>query len=99
MATIIRVDGTREALEPEGEDGELTFEQLSEAVGGDIALADQVNDEGYYVPHAPWTFYVHEEGEGRFPKNPAASRLAGKPLYGTVVHCTRREAGLDSASS
>lgn len=95
MATIIRVDGTRQPVVPEGEDGEMTLEQIQTAVGGRFTIAYQVDDEGYYAPNAPMVMLVNENGIDLFPKNPAASRLNGRPIHGPVVYCTRREAGFE----
>ena len=98
MATIIRVDGTFEHLEGEGPNGTVTYEQLRQAVGGDIEMLPIVDDEGFGEEHPTHRMYINAEGmpEANNPAYPGLpiNRMAGRlngprahPVWGDVVYC------------
>lgn len=86
MATIIKTDGSKVEITPEQDNGELSYEQLSKAVGGYIELVPVQNPalKGK-------TMFCNEEGKlmGLAP-NVEATKLAGLTydvLVGDVILC------------
>jgi len=90
MALLIKVDGTRVEVLGTGPEGQLTYEQLKEAVGGGYiqAVACDPKMTGGY-DH----FYCDEEGKLKgFPINRAATDLStltmvGDVLVGDIIFC------------
>lgn len=81
MATLIRVDGSREDV---GFNPRLDV--LQEAVGGYIEGVSIQKVESFVY------MYVNEEGGLRkLPLNPIASELALQPIVGNVVLLTEQE--------
>ncbi|MAG67107.1 MAG: hypothetical protein CMK74_14795 [Pseudomonadales bacterium] len=60
MALLVKVDGTRETVEGEGDNGKLTYDQLKKAIGGgylELVSCDPAMTEGHVA------FYCDEEGK------------------------------------
>jgi hypothetical protein len=82
MALILRSNGEREDIEPQGENETLTLEQLQQIVGGFI--------EAIKVPHCHNVLIVNEEGKFQnLPINVQASKLAQREIVGDAVICVR----------
>ena len=76
MAIVMKVDGTTETLTPAGAKGELTLQQMQDAVGGYIEA----------VPGTQHRVWCNEEGRlQQLPINEGASALFGQILVGNVL--------------
>lgn len=84
MAKILRVDGSKEDLDPENGSKYISGEQLHKAVGGYI--------EHIAVPNCNNSLFVDEDGiRKNLPLNAAASALTGIAIVGDVVLCSNAE--------
>jgi len=84
MATIIKVDGTKEEISPK-EGNKFSLQELQEAVEGYIALVS-INDEPDKV------LVVDEEGLlTQKESNVEASILTGKMIVGQVLVADRSQ--------
>lgn len=89
MAKWIKASGEVTNIQPEGEDGEFTLEQLQKLVSGYIEVVWRVPGA---PPHA--VMVVNEEGLlQNLPVNPFASFLADQQIVGDVVVCSRKQLG------
>ena len=85
MATILRMDGTEEAMAVDKK-GHLSLAEAQKAVGGWVELVRLGKGDG---------FLVNEEGLlQQLPLNPKASEMAGRYIVGNVVLVTRGEGWL-----
>jgi len=81
MAKILRANGDREDIEPMGENGKLTLEQLQKVVGGWVEVV--------VVPDCHNLLIVDEDGKLKnLPVNVTASKVAQTVIVGDVVLCS-----------
>lgn len=85
MAKLIRAAGQMTEVLPNFQQPEFGYQQLQELVGGYF--------EYVYLPNK--VMVVNEMGRiNALPENVEASFLAGRPIYGDVVLCSIKEAGI-----
>jgi hypothetical protein len=78
MAMLLKSNGQRQLVKPQGKDETLTLEQMQKAVGGYIEVVP--------VPGSNTLLIVNEEGWMKnLPVNVNASRIAGQTIVGDVI--------------